>query len=178
MKLTKRSGSTTAASSTPSLETYAYNALGNITGWKTNASATSTYVYGGTVYTNPHAVTDLASTTYAYDNNGNVTSAGSKGYTWDYRNRLSAALALRKENPFALLKKPIYVVQAGASGLSAISGSFSYLFGPASVIATAFRGFSLLFAILSGRIYFNEHHFLLRITLFVVICTGLVLLII
>ena len=83
--------STTAASSTPFLETYAYNALGNVTGWKTNTSATSTYVYGATGYANPHAVTDLASTTYAYDNNGNVTSAGSKGYTWDYRNRLSAA---------------------------------------------------------------------------------------
>jgi hypothetical protein len=27
--------------------------------------------------------------TYSYDNNGNLTSAGSQKYTWDYRNRIA-----------------------------------------------------------------------------------------
>jgi len=79
--------STTAASSTPYSQSYTYDALGNIT----RKSDLGAYVYGGTGYANPHAVTDMASTTYAYDNNGNVTTAGSWAYTWDYRNRLTQA---------------------------------------------------------------------------------------
>jgi RHS repeat-associated protein len=54
------------------------------------------YSYAGIGYANPHAVTDIgytggATTTHVYDNNGNLTSASRRGYTWDYRNRLSAA---------------------------------------------------------------------------------------
>jgi YD repeat-containing protein len=45
------------------------------------------YSYAGTANANPHAVTGIgytggATTTYVYDNNGNVTSATRKGYTW------------------------------------------------------------------------------------------------
>jgi hypothetical protein len=52
--------------------------------------------YVGMGYANPHAVTGIgytggASTTYVYDNNDNLTSATGRGYTWDYRNRLTAA---------------------------------------------------------------------------------------
>ena len=61
-----------------------YDILGNLT----NKSDVGSYVYRGTGYADPHAVTDLASTTYAYDNNGNVTSAGAKLFSWNYRDRL------------------------------------------------------------------------------------------
>jgi YD repeat-containing protein len=54
------------------------------------------YSYARMGYANPHAVTEIgnmggATTTYVYDNNGNVTSRSGAGYTWDYRNRLIAA---------------------------------------------------------------------------------------
>lgn len=83
------SASTTAASSTPYQRTYVYNALGNIT----YASDLGAYLYTGdqgSNYANPHAVTDLASTTYSYDQNGNMTVAGNTSYTWDWRNRLKS----------------------------------------------------------------------------------------
>src|ERR1700680_3260630 len=54
---------------------------------KLNAHST-TYQYAGTGYDNPHAPTSYfngsATTTYTYDNNGNVPNAGSWVYAWDY----------------------------------------------------------------------------------------------
>ena len=52
--------------------------------------------YSGTGYANPDAVTQVANgvstTTYSYDNNGNLISAGTGAatttYTYDYANRL------------------------------------------------------------------------------------------
>ena len=64
--------------------------LGNITGMSTS-TATTTYTYAETDYANPHAVTSVGGTTYAYDNNGNVAAIGPLDYTWDWRNRLASA---------------------------------------------------------------------------------------
>lgn len=58
----------------------------------------STYTYAGTGYANPHAVTSITSgvstTTYTYDNNGNLAQKVTDGitttYLWDYANRLIA----------------------------------------------------------------------------------------
>src|ERR1700746_831337 len=58
------------------------------------------YSYSGTGYANPHAATQIgngtATTTYSYDNNGNLTSAGNgtatTSYSYDYANRLIAIL--------------------------------------------------------------------------------------
>src|SRR2546422_4456327 len=63
--------------------------------------STSTYTYAGTGYANPHAATQigngLSTTSYAYDNNGNLTSAGNgtatTTYTYDYANRLIGLFA-------------------------------------------------------------------------------------
>ncbi len=86
------SASTTQASSTPYSETYAYNAIGNLT-YKSNVG---TYSYGGSSgssYANPHAPTSINGVTYAYDKNGNLASTtDSKTYTWDYANRLSSTV--------------------------------------------------------------------------------------
>jgi len=53
------------------------------------------YQYGGVSYANPDAVTQVANGTatssYAYDNNGNLTSAGSSTFSWDYNNRMTQA---------------------------------------------------------------------------------------
>jgi YD repeat-containing protein len=56
------------------------------------------YRYGGVSYANPDAPTQIATglstTTYAYDNNGNLTSSGNgtatTTYSYDYANRLIA----------------------------------------------------------------------------------------
>jgi len=50
----------------------------------------STYTYAGTGDANPHAPTSINGVAQTYDNNGNLTSAGSQKYTWDYRNRISS----------------------------------------------------------------------------------------
>jgi drug/metabolite transporter (DMT)-like permease len=82
-----------------------------------------------------------------------------------------------QENPLLFLKRPLFVAQSLAGGLDVLASSFAYFFAPASVILTASRSASVLFAILTGRFYFKEEHFLLRIALFIVILGGLVLLI-
>ena len=87
------------------------------------------------------------------------------------------ATLIRKENPLAFLREKIYVVQAGSSGIASVVNSFAYLYAPASVITTAFRGFSVLFSILTGTFYFKEKRLILRIFLFAVIVAGLLLLI-
>jgi RHS repeat-associated protein len=79
--------STTAAANSPFRQTYSYSAIGNIT----DKSDVGTYTYAGTGYANPHAVTEIyngATTTYAYDYNGNLITEGSNFYTWDFDNRL------------------------------------------------------------------------------------------
>src|SRR5205814_422105 len=62
-----------------------YNDLGNIT----SKSDVGSYVYAGTGYANPHAATSIDGVTQSYDNAGNLISAGSASYTWNYRNRLT-----------------------------------------------------------------------------------------
>ena len=80
--------STTNASTTDYIRTYSYNAIGNIT----SKSDQGDYYYTGnqgTGFANPHAVTDVASSTYSYDNNGNLTNDGVWTHSWDWKNRLS-----------------------------------------------------------------------------------------
>ncbi|MES2436602.1 MAG: RHS repeat-associated core domain-containing protein [Patescibacteria group bacterium] len=88
-------GSQTAAatsSNTSYTENYTYNILGNIL-TKTGAAGTYAYTGSSTGYANPHAVTAIGSDTYAYDNNGNLTSAPGITNLWDYRNRLTQSVA-------------------------------------------------------------------------------------
>src|SRR3989344_5764439 len=74
---------------------YAIKAAGNSV---VSTTTNSTYTYAGTNYANPHAVTQIgngvSTTTYSYDNNGNLaqktTDGNSTTYIWDYANRLTA----------------------------------------------------------------------------------------
>ena len=62
------------------------------------ASEAGSYPYAETGYANPHAVSQIANgqstTTYAYDQNGNLVQKTTDGvtttYLWDYANRLIA----------------------------------------------------------------------------------------
>ncbi len=78
---------TNATSTSPGnfTQTYAYDAIGNIT----NKSDIGVYLYQGTNYANPHAVTSVNGVTYSYDNNGNLTSDSTWTHTWNYNNQLT-----------------------------------------------------------------------------------------
>ena len=80
-----------------------------------------------------------------------------------------------RENPLSFLRKPIFVLQSVTSGLMSIS-SFAFLFAPAAVITTALRASAILFAMISGKVYFHEKDIYLKSILFCALCVGLVLL--
>src|SRR5262245_24030742 len=69
-----------------------------VSGASIGAPVTNTYTYAGMGYANPHAVTQLSNgystSTFAHDQNGNVTQKTTDGvttrYVWDYANRLTA----------------------------------------------------------------------------------------
>jgi len=86
------------------------------------------------------------------------------------------AVVRAHENPVHLLFKPAFFVQAVSGGFGAVLNSYAYSFAPASIITTASRAFSVLFAILSGRIYFKERGFVVKLLLFCAIAGGLLLL--
>ncbi|MFA4873019.1 MAG: RHS repeat-associated core domain-containing protein, partial [Patescibacteria group bacterium] len=78
---------TNATSTSPGnfTQTYAYDAIGDIT----NKSDIGNYLYQGTNYANPHAATSVNGVTYAYDNNGNLTSDSTWTHSWNYANQLT-----------------------------------------------------------------------------------------
>jgi RHS repeat-associated protein len=85
--------------------------------------STSTYTYAGTGYANPHAVTQIASglstTTFNFDNNGNVIQKLTDGvlttYQWDYANRLIALGVNNASTTYGYDAFGARVVQIGAS---------------------------------------------------------------
>jgi RHS repeat-associated protein len=70
------------------LQTFVYDPIGNIL----NKSDVGNYVYNTGSFSNPHAVNSVAGENYTYDNNGNLLSAGSKTYTWNYNNQLTSVI--------------------------------------------------------------------------------------
>lgn len=87
-RLTAATATDVASGQSTYSETYAYDAIGNITS-KTGQGSYSYDGDTGTSYANPHAVTSIGSTTITYDQNGNMTAEGSSlSNTWDYNNRL------------------------------------------------------------------------------------------
>ena len=83
-----------------------------------------------------------------------------------------------KENPFRFFKKPLFLGQSLASGLGTVLGSFVYALAPASVITTFTRAGAVLSAVLSGRLYFQEKKFGLKIFAFFLVLLGLIFLVV
>jgi RHS repeat-associated protein len=83
--------STVSGFQTPYLRRYSYDPLGNIS----SSTEKGSYFYQGntgTNYANPDAVTatvSSATSTYTYDNNGNLLSDGTLTNVWDYLNELT-----------------------------------------------------------------------------------------
>lgn len=88
-----------------------------------------------------------------------------------------AARFIAHENALSFLGRKIFFAQSFSSGFAHVANSFAYLFAPASVVATAIRSFGVLFALLSGKLYFHERYFYLKAGLLLLIVLGLVLLI-
>ncbi|MBI2612542.1 hypothetical protein HYW59_01865 [Candidatus Kaiserbacteria bacterium] len=88
-----------------------------------------------------------------------------------------AARFIARENPLRFLARSVFFAQSFSSGLAHIANSFAYLFAPPSVIAAAMRSFAVLFALLSGKLYFHERYFWLKAGLLLLIVGGLVMLI-
>jgi RHS repeat-associated protein len=88
------------ATTTYSAQPYTYDALGNFT-----TKGSNNYTYAQTGYANPDAVTQIANgvstTTYGYDGDGNLTSAGTSTFSWDYRNRLTQAVTQGSTSTYA-----------------------------------------------------------------------------
>lgn len=81
-----------------------------------------------------------------------------------------------KENPFLFFRKPIFLIQSISDGAGGIVQSFAYTFAPASVILAAARSSAVLWAVLSGNLYFREQHILLKVGLLLATVIGLILL--
>lgn len=81
-----------------------------------------------------------------------------------------------RENPLRFLRRPIFLLQSVANGISAGVESFAMLFAPASVIFAAKRSSAILWAVLSGNLYFKEKHFVMKIIGLVFLAVGIVLL--
>ena len=87
------------------------------------------------------------------------------------------ALRLGHENPLRMLLKRPFFVQSFTAGIGGVLISFAYLFAPASTITAAKRAVSVLWAIVSGNIYFEEKHIGLKIALFLSVAAGMFLLV-
>jgi len=90
---------------------------------------------------------------------------------------LIMALFVAKENPFRFLRQPVFLLQSVTEGISHVVLSFAYIFAAASVITTAKRALSILWAILSGNLYFREKHIGIKIIALIVIVIGFIFLI-
>jgi len=82
----------------------------------------------------------------------------------------------RGENPFALLRKPIFLVQSLVGGMGFAIGSFAYLLAAPSVITAAKRSSAVLWSVLSGNLYFHEKHILIKLAAFALLATGIIVL--
>lgn len=90
---------------------------------------------------------------------------------------LAMALFVARENPLQLLKQPRFLAQSFSMGVGTVFVSFAYLFAPASIITTAKRSAAILWATMSGNLYFHEKKLVVKVVSFIFIAVGLVFLV-
>jgi len=90
---------------------------------------------------------------------------------------LGAAIVTR-QNPLHLLARPRSVLHVIFSGFAQTAFSFAFLFAPASLITAAKRSLSVLWALLSGHVYFEERHAVLKLVCFLLVSLGIMFLVI
>lgn len=82
-----------------------------------------------------------------------------------------------KENPLKYFAKWPLFLQSAAMGLTGVAGSFAMSFAPASIINTAERSSAILFATVSGNVYFKEKHVFIKLISLALIVAGLLMLV-
>jgi hypothetical protein len=87
------------------------------------------------------------------------------------------AKVISRENPLHLLKKKLVFTQSFSHGIGSILESFAYSFAPASLMLAIKRSSSLLWGIVFGNAYFKEQHILLKLGVFLILATGIVLIV-
>lgn len=88
-----------------------------------------------------------------------------------------AAVLLRGHNPIKLLRTPRHIFQALTAGVGGSIISYAYIFAPASIIMSAKRSLTILWAIMSGQHFFHETHFWHKLTAFIIVSVGICLLV-
>ncbi len=88
-----------------------------------------------------------------------------------------ASIRQNKENPVRLLSRLPYFKQSFSNGLATLVGSFAYVFIPASVVVSAQRSSSVLWALLSGNVYFGEKKIFVKILIATLLISGIILLV-
>lgn len=130
-------------------ERYAYDPLGGLLS-KTvsvdgSATSTSVYAYSGAGNANPHAATSVGSASYAYDDDGNLSTRGSDSFAWDYRNRLLSAAVNGATSTYAYDPEGMRVRMASGSASTSYASDWysvsggkatKHLFADGVLIAT------------------------------------------
>lgn len=83
-----------------------------------------------------------------------------------------------KEKTWPYLRWPWAEAQSISEGAANVLASFAFNFAPASVVVSAQRGLSVLWAIIFGNVYFHERHVVYKLSCFVLVAVGLTLTII
>ena len=86
------------------------------------------------------------------------------------------AFFVSKENPFRYLRHRVYLTQSLLMGIDSVLMSFAFSLGTPSVVTAAKRALAILFATLSGNIYFHEKKLWIKILALILITAGLFLL--
>ena len=81
-----------------------------------------------------------------------------------------------KQNPLRYLFKKEFMAQSIPRGVGGVLISFAYLFASPAVITSGKRATAVLLAVVSGKAYFHEKHFLIKLVSAVLVMVGIVLL--
>lgn len=87
-----------------------------------------------------------------------------------------AGFLIAKQNPFKFLKKPLPFSQSIIQGIGSVLGSFAYSFAPASIIMAVERSSGIVWAVLSGNVYFHEKHLAAKLLILALLVSSIVLL--
>lgn len=87
-----------------------------------------------------------------------------------------AGFLIVKQNPFKFLKKTLPLSQSISQGIRSVVGSFAYSFAPASIIMAVERSSSIVWAVLSGNVYFHEKHLAAKLGILFLLVGGIILL--
>jgi len=81
-----------------------------------------------------------------------------------------------KENPFSFFRQKTFCFLSLINIVPSFLNSYAYTFAPASVILSAYRSSAVFWSMISGKVYFKEKHFLIKMLYLTLLIIGIVLL--